>query len=236
MDEKKHTFEDWSELVGTERKLTKEEYEKMLKNQQRLEKIKGVLNEGKSTLGNILHNIRPVLGDIEKRLVENYDSAVGTPSFGSGIREALGYTRPPAPVMRRPMMPLQNPYAIYPYGAPLMRGGPQYPNELLTASQDLLARALGAGMQPQALNVAVGVQQPQQPLFTTQQPVAVVAPQPSPQVVFLFDAKTDQVSEIMNEYPTAQEAEMEAAKLQKQGLPAFYAPKGEYVNKARVKA
>ena len=60
--------------------------------------------------------------------------------------------------------------------------------------------------------------------------------QPRSVVVFLFDNKDNTISETLGEFDTAQEAEREVSELRKQGLPAFYATKGEYISRARLKA
>ena len=212
-----HSLEDWKRIYGTSPKLSKEEYEKKLRAQQKLEEIKSLLSEGKNTLGNIVKTVSPIASKIATRLRENYDTAVGEPRFGRNIREALGFNT--GPLNPRGIAPSPSPYTFQNgYNVPFLTG-PQYPREVFTIPSP--AAAVPFPPQPQ----------PQQP--AAQAPAAAQgtqAPTSSSQVVFLYDDKDDKITEIMSEYPTAQEAEVEVARLRKQGLPAFYAAKGEYIN------
>ncbi len=244
MEEKKRTLEDWQNILGSERKLTKEEYEKILKNKERLEKIKNLLTEGKGFLSNIAKNAGSVASKVVQRMVENYDSAIGTPRYGTSIREVLGYADKLNPVKQLPYQYTQyrNMGSPYTYNVPFING-PQYPRELFNVNPSVLNNALGIQKETAILRPPIitspSLQMIPQPLQVTPPPQVTPISIPmtnEPQVVFLFDDKTDTISEVMNEFPTVQQAELEASKLRKQGLPAFYASKGEYVNRVRVKA
>ena len=223
--DKEHSIGEWERILGTnaDRKISKEEYEKILKRQQQLEKIKGLLAAGKNTLGSIVKTVSPIASKVADRLQANYDTAIGQPRFGASIREALGYNQ-------SPLRPSPQPRPVYPFisqygsGIPFVTG-PQYPRELFSVS-------------PNLLNVVKPMPQmppPQMQVPTVQQ--TMQTPTTNSQVVFLYNDKDDKVTEVMSEYQTVQEAEAETARLRKQGLPAFYATKGEYINNgAKLKA
>jgi len=104
------------------------------------------------------------------------------------------------------------------------------PQQLPPLQAQLLAQQLASRL-PQQL-----VQQQIQPQAQAYAPAAQMpTPNNSPQTVFLYDDKTDSVSTILNEFPSAQEAEAEVNKLRNQGLPAYYAAKG-YIDNLRLKA
>lgn len=223
--DKERSIEEWERILGTnaDRKVSKEEYEKILKKQQQLEKIKGLLAAGKNTLGSIAKTVGPIASKVADRLQANYDTAIGQPRFGASIREALGYNQ-------SPLRPPQQPRPVYPFisqygsGIPFITG-PQYPRELFSVS-------------PNLLNVVKPM--PQMPPSQVQVPTVqqtMQTPTTNSQVVFLYNDKDDKVTEVMSEYQTVQEAEAETARLRKQGLPAFYGTKGEYINNgAKLKA
>lgn len=215
MTDEKHTAKEWLKKLGgnpLSEKLSREQYLKML---QRQNTIKNLLNTGKNILTGIRRNLRPALHELGNRLQQNYDAAVGKPMYGEGIRNMLGYGERPAPGATNPRY----------YGYPPM-AEPQYPREIYTIPPELL----------------FGAAPPVTPLMPPLPPM-LIPPPPVPQanpnemqVVFLFDDKNDTISEVMSEFHTVPEAEAETAKLRKQGLPAFYAAKGEYINRTRLRA
>ncbi|MEM0148427.1 MAG: hypothetical protein QXN16_00565 [Candidatus Micrarchaeaceae archaeon] len=254
-----HTAEEWKKKLGdnlaqlaTEPKMTKEEYIKMLKKQ---ETAKELLTAGKNILGGIAQRVgsagKKFLVGLGNRLATNYNTAVGTPVFGTTIRELLGanqnstfpmqnpyavqnpyqrYVQNPYAVQNPYQRYLQNPYAVQNSYA-TQNLGPQYPKEIYSITPEIFMAA----------------QNPQQPVPPQPTPSPSAAPQPmsfavpaagnqiqapvaEPQVVFFFDKASNTISEILNEFSNIPSAEAEVARLRKQGLPAFYATKGDFVN------
>jgi len=256
----KHTLKEWKKKLGTkgtEKKFTKKEYEKILKRQNT---VNNLLNTGKNILQGIGQNVsnvgqavgkginalgkavytvanNPLADNFRRNYMDNYQ---GSP-FASIIKNAIGWEpRPTAKVTGyydqfgryinrtgQYVSPWQYPQSTTPQNQ-YSQAGPQYPQELFKF---------------QGTNAPSG-----QPAMSTiqSQPTATSPPtasQPTaspnePQAVFLFDDKTDTVSEILGEFNTVQEAEAEVKKLRGQGLPAYYATRGAYINKigGRLKA
>ncbi len=236
MPEEKHTYDDWKKRQDVN-KLTREEYEKIRKRQEQLEKAKNLISSGKKTLGNIIRDVTPIASKIADRLRANYDTAIGQPRFGTSIRDMLGFNPTPLnPATARPLYPGVNPYsAQYQFAVPFVNTGPQYPRELFAITPDVM-NAMRAMANP---NTRINVVQPGQPQAVQMPLINAVPAQPQQtmqtptsdsQVVFLYDDKNNRVSEVMNEYPTEQQAALEVAKLRKQGLPAFYAANGIFAN------
>ena len=240
-----HTLEEWQQLLGPTRKITKEEYEKTLKRKEQMDKIKGLLTAGKKSLGNIIENVKPIANELADRLQANYDTAIGQPRFGVSIRDALGF---------EPNQPLNNPqmntgypaYQTNGYGIPFLDGingyensipnvnglnmqsSLQYPKEIFTLPDNLNNHSMENQMQQGSIQPSTQI--PNTYSSNTNEPSN------NDQVVFLYGNKDDKVTEVISEYPSAQEAQAEVEKLKKQGLPAFYGPKGDYIYNARVKA
>jgi len=255
-DTEKHTLKEWKKKLGTEKKFTKEEYEKILKRQNT---VNGLLKTGKNILQGIGQNVSSVGQSVVKGvnalgkavytvannpLADNFrknymDTYQGSP-FASNIKNAIGLgPRPTAPVTGyydqfgryinrtgQYVSPWQYPQGVTPQNQ-YSQAGPQYPQELFKF---------------QGTNVPS-----EQPAMSTIQPHPITsqptASQPTaspnePQDVFLFDDRTNTVSEILGEFNTVQEAEAEVKKLRGQGLPAYYATRGAYINKigGRLKA
>jgi len=250
----KHTLEEWEKKLSKEKlkKLTKKEYEKMLKRQKTQETITNLLKNGKNilqgigqTVSNTLYKVanNPLADNFRKNYVDNYP---GSP-FASIIKKAIGWEpRPTAQVTGyydqfgryinrtgQYVSPWQQQYWQYPQSATQQNQyqyqGPQYPQELFKFQEINVPSEQSASSTAQS-----------QP---TSQPVASPTAQPTaspnePQAVFLYDDKTNTISEILAEFNTVQEAEAEVKKLRGQGLPAYYATRGVYANKVgeRLKA
>ena len=239
----KHTLEEWEKKLGKE-KLTKKEYEKMLKRQKTQETITNLLKTGKNilqgvgrTVSNTLYKVanNPLTDNFRKNYMDTYQ---GSP-LASTIKNALGWEpRPTAQVTGyydqfgryinrtgQYVSPWQQQYWQYPQGATQQNQyqGPQYPQELFRF---------------QSTN-APSEQPASSPIVQSQPTVSQPTASPNePQAVFLYDDKTNTVSEILAEFNTVQEAEAEVKKLRGQGLPAYYATRGVYTNKIgeRLKA
>ncbi|MEM4097246.1 MAG: hypothetical protein QXS81_00985 [Candidatus Micrarchaeaceae archaeon] len=248
-----HTAEEWKKKLGTNplqsdtgQKMTKEEYLKMLKKQ---ETAKELLTAGKNILSGIAQRVgsagKKFLVGLGNRLAANYNTAVGNPIFGTTIREILGTNK-----LVLPSFPIQNPYVAQnpyqryiqnPYVAQnpylrygqqnpyMLNFGPQYPREIYSITPETFM-AMHNIQQPASQSTTMNLQ----PTNLTAAPVTasnqIQAPVAEPQVVFLLDKTNNTVSEILNEFSSIPAAEAEVARLRKQGLPAFYATKGDFVN------
>jgi len=249
----KHTLEEWEKKLGKEKlkKLTKKEYEKILKRQKTRETITNLLKTGKNILQGIGQTVSNTLykaanNPLANNFRENYVNTYQGSPLASTIKNALGWEpRPTAQVTGyydqfgryinrtgQNVSPWQQQYWQYPQSAiqqnQYQYQGPQYPQELFKF-QEMNA--------PSEQSSSTAQSQP------TSQPIASSPAQPTaspnePQAVFLYDDKTNTVSEILAEFNTVQEAEAEVKKLRGQGLPAYYATRGVYINKAneRLKA
>lgn len=212
--------------------MTQKEYEAM---QRRQAIAKGLLDTGKQVLGGIAGRLgsglgntvkwaagpHPVLNEAAKRLSENYDEAVGTPAYGSMIRETL-YGNPNGPLVVRPsaaggvysqynpqeLATLQGLYASLLGGAP--NGGVATPGGAPTGN-----------VLPPGMTIGMGGA----PMYGNEK-----------QVVFLFDNRNDTITETLGEFDTVEQAKAEVQKLRGQGLPAFYAAKNYTLESKRLKA
>ncbi|MEM0143086.1 MAG: hypothetical protein QXL94_03935 [Candidatus Parvarchaeum sp.] len=239
-----HTAEEWKKKLGedikqldTGPKLSKEEYIKMLKKQ---ETAKELLTAGKNILNGITQRVgsagKKFIVGLGNRLAANYDTAIGNPVFGTSIREILGTNQklPSSFSMQNPYA-MQNPYQRYvqqnPYA--MQNLGPQYPKEIYSITPEMFATPAPdqQHIMPNMPQSQMAMQQPVNssvPLSTSNNQIqASVA---EPQVVFFFDKANDTVSEILSEFDSIPAAEAEVSRLRKQGLPAFYATKGNFVN------
>lgn len=254
--EEKHTINEWIKKLGSEpqaRQLTKEQYEAMIKRQAI---AKNLVSAGKNILGGIARRVATtgpeLLGKLGQRLAENYDEAVGNPAFGTGIRELLGY--PQLAVQGMPGM-----QGMPPEQAALMQRRQAVRQGLSPDQVGYIDYLEAQGMPPEAakaeliaLQQAEQIEQQKMAQMTPEQQAAYVqqkaqggygygpaqwqVPPEEKQVVFFFDTKDNTISEVLGEFDTVPEAETEVGKLRKQGLPAFFAAKGYYLNKARLKA
>jgi len=263
----KHTPKEWEKKLGKE-KLTKKEYEKMLKRQKAKETITNLLNTGKnilqgigSTLSNAAYKTyetaykianNPLADNFRRNYMDNYP---GSP-FASIIKKAIGWEpMPTAPVTGyydqfgryinrtgqyvspwqyptgQYTSTLQNPQTVTPQNQ-YIQIGPQYPKELFKFQNTNIPSEQPIIPTTQSQIIT---SQPTTPQNTVSQPATA---HNEPQTVFLYDDKTGSISEILGEFDTIQEAEAEVKKLREQGLPAYYATRGVYINKVneRLKA